>query len=106
MLKSLMQGITTGTGMGIGQEIASTLIQTVVNKKLGGNMGGGANLTDMDIRCGKCNELNTTDSRFCGGCGNSLVRKIQLSSGATCTCGFVNCSSQRFCSECGTRLNA
>ena len=106
MLKSLLKGVSMGTGMGIGQELTETLIQHVKNR-------GQSNASEIkalpvsaaqDIRCGKCNEINTGDSRFCGACGNMLVRKCSLSSGVRCLCGFVNANGQKFCSECGNSL--
>ncbi|MCL2388207.1 MAG: zinc ribbon domain-containing protein [Defluviitaleaceae bacterium] len=103
MLRSLLQGVGMGTGMGVGQEIAGTLIQHVLNRGQGGNQTAG-NSMSMDIRCNSCNEINTGDSRFCGSCGNTLITRCSLQSGARCACGFVNANGQKFCSECGTRL--
>ena len=103
MLRSLIKGVGLGAGMGIGQEIAGTIIQQVRNR---GQAGGNQNAVPAgyDIQCGRCNELNTGDSRFCGGCGNMLISRCNLSSGVRCNCGFVNANGQKFCSECGTGL--
>jgi len=104
MLRSLIKGVGMGAGMSIGQELTSTLIQHVMDKKqgsAGGDFGVGGGI---DIQCGKCNEISTGDSRFCGACGNPLVRRCTLTSGARCNCGFVNAQGQKFCSECGTNL--
>lgn len=107
MLKSLLKGVSMGTGMGIGQELTGTLIQHVKNMgqgNTGPSQAAGTGSAMPDIQCGKCNEVNTGDSRFCGACGNMLVRKCNLSSGVKCKCGFVNAQGQKFCSECGGPL--
>jgi RNA polymerase subunit RPABC4/transcription elongation factor Spt4 len=57
-----------------------------------------------DIQCGRCNEINTGDSKFCGECGNQLIYSCTLSSGVQCRCGFINAQGQKFCSECGNSL--
>jgi len=96
-----------GTGMGIGQELTGTVIQHIRNRGQGsqdGNQSAAPRSDSWDIQCGRCNEVNTGDSRFCGSCGNQLVRKCDLSAGTRCGCGFVNANGQKFCSECGTSL--
>ena len=107
MLKSLLKGVSMGTGMGIGQELTGTIIQHVRNRGQASanvNQSAAPIPAGRDIQCGKCNEVNTGDSRFCGACGNLLVRKCNLSTGARCNCGFINANGQKFCSECGTSL--
>jgi len=101
MLKSLLKGVSMGTGMGIGQELTGTLIHHVKNR---GQGNANAGKTDRDIQCGGCGEINTGDSKFCGNCGNSLVVRYNIQSGVKCACGYVNCSGQKFCSECGKKL--
>jgi membrane protease subunit (stomatin/prohibitin family) len=102
MLKSLLKGLSTGTGMGIGQELTGTIIQAVKDKRSGTNAS--ASSADRDIQCGKCNQINTGDSKFCGECGNTLITRCILQSGVKCGCGFINVQGQKFCSECGNRL--
>ena len=106
MLKSLLRGVSMGAGMGIGQELAGAAIRKVRGKGQGNTntANTAAAATDRDIQCGKCNEINTGDSRFCGACGNTLVKKCVLDSGVKCACGFVNAQGQKFCSECGKPL--
>ncbi|MDR2183515.1 MAG: zinc ribbon domain-containing protein [Clostridiales bacterium] len=106
MLKSLLKGVSMGTGMGIGQELTGTLIQHFTGRGQGQGQTAPAVNQPMvrDIQCGRCNEINTGDSRFCGACGNMLVQKCTLTSGTTCGCGFVNATGQKFCSECGSSL--
>ena len=102
MLRSLMKGVGLGAGMSIGQEITRTIIQNLRNRGQGNQ--GAAGQATWDIQCGRCNEVNTGDSRFCGSCGNQLVSRCNLSSGTRCNCGYVNAQGQRFCSECGSQL--
>jgi hypothetical protein len=104
MLKSLLKGVSMGTGMGIGQELTGAIIQNVLGKKGSGNNNAGNSAADRDIQCGKCGEISTGDSKFCGGCGNALVTRCILQSGIKCSCGFMNAQGQKFCSECGNRL--
>jgi membrane protease subunit (stomatin/prohibitin family) len=99
MLKSLLKGISQGTGMGIGQELTATLLQTVLGK--GGNNNGEQSI---EIKCGGCGQINTADSKFCGECGTSFATRYNLQSGVKCNCGYMNAQGQKFCSECGTRL--
>ena len=101
MLKSLLKGVSMGTGMGIGQELTGTLIQHVRNR--GQQANAGNNTGGWDIKC-TCGALNTEDSRFCGQCGNQLVTRCRLSSGVKCNCGYMNAQGQKFCSECGSGL--
>ncbi|MCL2577283.1 MAG: zinc ribbon domain-containing protein [Defluviitaleaceae bacterium] len=98
MLKSLLKGVSMGTGMGIGQELTGTVIQHIRNRGQQSNNAGG-----WDIKC-RCGELNTADSRFCGSCGSPVVARCNLQSGVRCSCGFTNVTGQKFCSECGNRL--
>jgi membrane protease subunit (stomatin/prohibitin family) len=102
MLKSLLKGVSMGTGMGIGQELTGTLIQNFIGQKKSNNAGMVS--SDLDIRCSSCGQVNTSDSKFCGECGNSFVTRCILQSGVKCNCGYMNARGQKFCSDCGTRL--
>ena len=105
MLRSLVKGVGMGAGMGIGQELTGTVIQHIRNRsqQSGAAATPAQNTNTWDIQC-NCGALNTEDSRFCGQCGNALVKRCNLSSGVRCACGFTNASGQKFCSECGNRL--
>ncbi len=51
------------------------------------------------MQCQACGTDNTSDRRFCGGCGAPLA--------ISCTaCGFQNQPDARFCGGCGQPLNA
>jgi len=102
MLKSLLKGLTIGTGMGIGQELTGAVLKNVRDQKSGRNTGN--KTAERDIQCGNCGEINTGDSKFCGACGNSLAARYDLQSGIKCSCGFMNARGQKFCSECGKPL--
>jgi membrane protease subunit (stomatin/prohibitin family) len=102
MLKSLLKGVSMGTGMGIGQELTGAILDKIGQKR--NNNSGGNAAVERDIQCGKCGEINTGDSKFCGGCGNCLATRYNLQSGVKCACGFLNVKGQKFCSECGQRL--
>ena len=99
MLRSLLKGVSMGAGMGIGQEVAESIVQMVRGRKQ-----AGGSFDRPDIQCGGCGEINTGDSKFCGSCGNSFVRKYDIQQGIGCACGYVNAGGQRFCSECGASL--
>ena len=47
--------------------------------------------------CGKCGSVNSTDSIFCGTCGNRLNNKCPF-------CAFENLPQQKFCGQCGKQL--
>jgi membrane protease subunit (stomatin/prohibitin family) len=111
MLRSLLKGVGMGAGMSVGQQVTGAIIQNVTGGRRNRNNNNAANNNNTaaarrprDIRCGSCNEMNTSDSRFCGECGNCLVTRYNLSSGVTCACGYVNAQGQKFCSECGQSL--
>ena len=106
MLRSLVKDVGLGAGMGIGQEIAGALIGHVKGRVAGqpAQQVPVARQAERDVQCGRCGEINTGDSRFCGACGNALVARCSLSSGVKCGCGFVNAQGQKFCSECGMQL--
>jgi hypothetical protein len=110
MLKSLLKGVGMGAGMGVGQELTSAIIQGVKDKRSGGNNNllgnNNANsrvIVSNDVKC-SCGEFNTSESKFCGACGNSLVQRYDFQAGKKCSCGFLNAQGQRFCSECGNKL--
>jgi membrane protease subunit (stomatin/prohibitin family) len=105
MLKSLLKGVSMGTGMGIGQELTGTLIQHVLNRGQQGQGQQNSTKGHWDIKCSGCGEISTGDSRFCGSCGKSLVERCRLSSGVKCSCGFMNANGQKFCSDCGSSLH-
>jgi type IV pilus assembly protein PilM len=49
------------------------------------------------VSCGQCKQHNSSDSRFCSGCGSSLWESC-LSCGAECNTG------ETFCGSCGANL--
>jgi tetratricopeptide (TPR) repeat protein len=49
--------------------------------------------------CGKCGSVNSTDSIFCGTCGNRLNNKCPV-------CAFDNLPGQPFCGSCGKQLQS
>src|ERR1041384_6096380 len=51
------------------------------------------------MRCSNCGTENRADAKFCGGCGNALMRPCPA-------CGAGNDPGMRFCSECGSALDA
>ncbi|MCL2202818.1 MAG: zinc ribbon domain-containing protein [Defluviitaleaceae bacterium] len=94
MLKKLLQGIEEGIAWEKQQ----------VQKFIGGAVNfalDGREAALREIKCLKCNEVNTVDSKYCGACGASFINKIKLNEGVTCACGFMNVKGQKFCSECG-----
>jgi hypothetical protein len=98
MLKKLLQGIEEGIAWEKQQ----------VQKFIGGAVKIALDEKEVavhEIKCFKCNEINTVDSKYCGACGANFIDKIKLSSGIKCTCGFVNVKGQKFCSECGVSQN-
>ncbi|MDQ2939892.1 MAG: AAA family ATPase [Actinomycetota bacterium] len=53
------------------------------------------------VSCPSCGNENREGSRFCGGCGGSLVAQ------AVCpSCGAANSAGQGFCNECGEALGS
>jgi len=97
MLRSLVKGVGMGAGMGIGQELTGAVIQHIRSRGQQEDAGG------WDIKC-SCGALNTDDSRFCGQCGQPLVKRCNLTSGVKCNCGYMNAQGQKFCSECGSGI--
>ncbi len=51
------------------------------------------------VACAKCGQENLATQRFCGGCGQAMVR-------ACPTCGETNPAPFRFCGSCGAALDA
>jgi adenylate cyclase len=51
------------------------------------------------LECPRCQYANADGSRFCGGCGSSLIRDAPCSK-----CGHSNPAGQKFCNACGNCL--
>ena len=51
------------------------------------------------MTCPQCGQENSSEMRFCGGCGSPLATRCD-------SCGFDNPPAFRFCGQCGTPLTA
>ncbi|MBA2541517.1 MAG: zinc ribbon domain-containing protein [Deltaproteobacteria bacterium] len=49
------------------------------------------------MTCRGCRKDNTSNRRYCGGCGHGLTS-------ACAACGFGNASDDRYCGGCGTAM--
>jgi class 3 adenylate cyclase len=49
--------------------------------------------------CPRCHRENSSEARFCGECGSSVIPDVTCSS-----CGQSNPGGQKFCNACGSRL--
>ncbi|MCG3208389.1 MAG: hypothetical protein FOGNACKC_01993 [Anaerolineae bacterium] len=57
------------------------------------------------VHCSKCNTLNTSDSKYCRGCGSSLSALLQK----TCNCPVCNreiLTDSKFCQYCAAPLTS
>ncbi|MNH90794.1 Double zinc ribbon [compost metagenome] len=94
---SIFMGAALGSGMGQG---FSSLLGNAVGG-LNGQMGPSSSVKS----CPRCQAANNSNSRFCNGCGQSLIQEqapVPAPQGEMCTnCGKMMQLNAKFCSDCG-----
>jgi len=91
------------TGMMTGMMIGGTLghqMSKMMNSQMNNiNQQQFQNQQDIII-CSKCNTQNPIGTKFCGGCGNSLIPPVGEDT-TKCKCGATIPENSKFCPECG-----
>lgn len=82
-----------GMGLGMGRAIGNAAEDMFANLNAPGGMGG-----QKQVICPACNAVNPEGTKFCGNCGEPLVKKANVCA----NCGAEIAPGMKFCGQCGT----